>query len=137
MGNEERLIKVEDKLNDIKVDLSAIRANSIIMGKTLHTLADIRAETLHLIKQQDEYNKEQDEIFNRLREMEKGQVACKMNHITTKNKIIVLEKNQIAACKIHHTTVKNKVLALEKNQRWGILFIIGSVLTYAVPKIFM
>ena len=136
MENENRLIKVEDRLTNIQSDLSAIRENSIIMGKTLSTLADIRSETLHLMREQDKYNKEQDNIFVRVRELEKGSVACKMKHTATQNKILALEKHQTIACNINHTTIKNKILALEKNQRWVVLFIIGSILTYVIPKVF-
>ncbi len=111
---ENRLEKVEDKLSDIKADQSAIRTSVTMMEKTLTELADVRSEQLHIMKQQEEYKQDHDEIFTRLRKAEQGRASCD-------------EK---------HKFIKNDVIALKKNQRWGIVLIIGSFLSLIIKKTF-
>ena len=112
---EERLVKLEDKIGDIKADQSAIKENLTMMGKTLETLADIRSETLHIMKQQKDDKKDHDEIFSRLRIAESGRVACD----------------------VKHAAEKKRVTQLETNQRWGVIVIVGSIITFAIKKIFL
>lgn len=112
---ESRLGKIEDKLGNMLADQSAIKQHVEMMSKTLTTLADVRAETLHIMKRQEQDKKEHDEIFLRLRKVEAGRVACDERHKTSKT-----------------STGK-----LESNQKWGVVFIIGSIGGYVFRKLFL
>ena len=114
MTIETRVGKIEDKIGKIGEDQSAIKENLTMMGKTLGTLADVRSETLHLMKQQESDKKDHEEIFARLRKIESGRAACEEKHIVTK------------------TAVKQ----LESNQRWGVVALLGTIITYAAKKLF-
>ena len=112
---EARLVKLEEKIGDIRADQSAIKENLTMMSKTLGTLADVRSETLHIIKQQEQDKKDHDEIFTRLRAAESGSVAHD-------------EKQKVA---------NDRIDDLEDNQRWGVILILGSIVAYVFKKLFM
>ena len=111
---EERLGKVEEKIGDIRSDQSAIKENLAMMGKTMETLADVRSETLHIIKQQEQDRKDHDEIFQRLRTSESGRAAHD-------------EKHKVA---------NNRIDDLEGNQRWGVITVLGLIIVYVFKRLF-
>jgi len=112
---ESRLEKLEDKLGDIRADQSSIKKHIELMGKTLGTLADVRSETLHIMKQQAQDRKEHEEIFIRLRKVEAGRVACDERHKTS----------------------EASTGELKSDQRWVVGLIFASICGYVFKKLFM
>ncbi len=112
---EARMEKLESNIGDIRVGQAGIKTSLNMMEKTLDTLVDLRAESLHLIKMHEQDRKDHDEIFCRLRKAEEGRATCD-------------EK---------HTVVNQAVEKLEKNQKWGVLFIVASIGTYIFKKLFL
>lgn len=91
---ESRLEKVESKLGDIREDQSAIKESLATMGKTLNVLANVRSETLYLMKQREQDTRDHDEIFSRLRKVENGRTSCDEKHITVKESIGDVKSSQ-------------------------------------------
>lgn len=76
---EKRLENLEEAVTDVKVSMAGMTMAVDGIGKTLATLVDVRSETLHLVKSQDEARGERDEIFKRLRVIEAGREGCIAN----------------------------------------------------------
>ena len=133
-----RVGKIEDKIGKIGEDQSAIKENLTMMGKTLGTLADVRAETLHLMKQQESDKKDHDEIFSRLRTAETTQAAYKSDkkdHDEIFKRLRDVENGRTRSDEKHRVT-KDAVAKLETNQRWGVIVVLGTIISYAIKKIF-
>jgi len=112
-----RLHVLEEKIGDIRTDQAVIRSDLNTISETLATLVDLRAESLHLIRQQEINQKDHDELFERLRCIESKQAAGKALRGST-------------------TTRVNK---LERNQRWATttsILMLGSIIAYGVKSLF-
>lgn len=114
---ENRLVKVECKIDNILVDQAEIKTKVTSINDILSTLIDVRAETLHLIKQQIQDQKEHDEMFIRLRAVENGQIATSKD-ITLSVEIV--------------RPIEASVKKLENNQRWGVITILGGIFSTTV-----
>ena len=84
------------------------------MCETLNTLADVRAETLHVMKVQENNAREHDEIFARLRQIETDR----------------------AACSSERETDGERIDDLEDNQKWGVITVLAGIIGLAIKKLF-
>lgn len=104
--DQARLSKLEDKIGDIAVDQAACKQHMSQMCETLTMLADVRAETLHIMKVQENNVRDHDEIFQRLRTVE----------------------TERAGCSASRKTDSGKIKDLENNQRWVAISVIGTII---------
>ncbi len=87
---DQRLENLEKSVAAIRDAQAEIRTgqavnNKAVEGieKSLAMLTDLRAETLHLMKMQDHDHKEHDEVFERLRNVEKENAGARLNKLET------------------------------------------------------
>ncbi len=100
------LESLEKKIGEIAADQAVCREHMAKMCETLTILADLRAETIHILKTQEKTEKEHDEIFQRLRTIETARAGCGAAR----------EGDSV------------KIAGLEKNQRWVVGVVVGVVL---------
>ena len=85
------------------------------LAKTTDDIAGLRAESVALMRGQNDCKKERDELFTRLRALEQAPRVCDQN------------------CKNG-----GRVVELEKNQKWAVLliltFVIGAILTHTFMR---
>ncbi len=91
---KERVLSLESNVGVVREEYSGLKQHMETMSDALSKLADVRAETLHIIKQQEQNLIDHEGIFKRMRETELAVTSNSTNLKTAMDDIKSLKKNQ-------------------------------------------
>lgn len=123
---EKRLGNLEKVVTEIRVSQAGMAQAVDGISEALASLVDMRAESLHIIKSQEEARADRDEIFSRLRKMEAGREGCIANQRHTSRSVGRLEVDvaDLKTWRTSHVSTQRAAeqAGLQAGRFWGLIF---------------